>query len=405
VVFSRCGDEVKPVNHRARGDDSRGLTCAAGGLLLASLYGSAVACAPLDVEEGCADLGDRAPWSAEDERLAQVAGRGDGGRARVLILGLDGATGPAIEHMMREPDRTPTLRALAQQGQHAVCPEPTDARCARAHQAPARDPRFHWVTASGWASVLTGVDSDQHCVKDNPASAQLPFAERARVFPSFFKRGRDLGWDTAAGGVATFVTALNGGQPRPGVLDYECGARDALPIVGVDDGASCNLTRRAAGVSDAPERDDALAAWLLEQLADPELRIVMGVFDLIDAAGHASGYDRNEGYLAAIADTDARLAPLLAEVQARADDWGERWLVAVVADHGGHRIGLWGDHNVVAGADDSIPFILTTLGDDVPLRALQPPVSQLDLHPTVMGWLGQASPRAQGRVQGIAAGW
>ncbi|MFH1809893.1 MAG: alkaline phosphatase family protein [Pseudomonadota bacterium] len=369
-------------------------------LLFTLLPLAASGCAGVDAEDGCTDLSRRDPWTADTESLAGTR-LDDDGLARVLILGLDGATGPAVEYLALDTDRAPTLRALMTRGRHASCGGADDENCARAQRSPREDTSFLWVTASGWASVLTGVDGAHHCVKDNPPAALKPFASRARWFPTFFKRAHDLGWGTAAGGVATFVTALQGGQPRPGVLDYECGVDGDFSVVSVDARSSCNLAQRAALVSDAPDRDRRLLEWMQLQVADPSLRVVMGVFDGIDAQGHASGYDRNEGYLDAITEIDTSLGSLLELVQERTASFSERWLVVVTADHGGHRVALWGNHDSVIGEDDAIPFILATYGNTPPLRALTRPVSQLDVHPTVMGWLERASPQVQGQVQGL----
>ncbi len=52
--------------------------------------------------------------------------------------------------------------------------------------------------------------------------------------------------------------------------------------------------------------------------------------------------------------------------------------------------------------DTAIPFALATYGWSGHLRPLQPPVTQMDVHPTVLHWLGiEPAPGLDGRVQGL----
>ncbi len=62
-----------------------------------------------------------------------------------------------------------------------------------------------------------------HGVAGNAFERQSAFAEASRAHPTFFKRLRDLGLRTAAGGVANFLTSAKGEKVEPGVLDFECG--------------------------------------------------------------------------------------------------------------------------------------------------------------------------------------
>jgi hypothetical protein len=324
-------------------------------------------------------------------------------RPRVLVIGLDGTRADLLHAAMFERGIAPALRRLAERGVHAPCPRPGAPGCARAYPGPREDPAYRWVTGPGWASVLSGVSAVRLGVTENGHARLRPFAESARRHPSFLERAQEAGLVTAAGGVGAFLTSRDGDGSYPGVLDYECGANEAGPAIRPEGRWSCNLTHRLALESRDPGRDEKLADFLLGQLRDPALSVAMGVFDEVDEAGHRHGFAANRAYLSAIAEADALLAPLLAEVERGAGERGERWLVLVTADHGGHRRWLrGGEHGARAGEDDAIPFLLALYGDATPLAPLRPPVTQMDAHATVLRWLGlPLAPDLDGRAQGF----
>jgi hypothetical protein len=213
----------------------------------------------------------------------------------------------------------------------------------------------------------------------------------------------DAGLGSVAGGVGAFLTSSDGDGIYPGVLDYECGAGDAGPVIHFAGRWSCNLTHRLGLDSRDPKRDEKLVDFLLTQLRDSGGAVAMGVLDQIDEAGHSHGFGSNPHYLAAIAAADALVARLLAEVERGASERGEAWLVLVTADHGGHR--RWfsgGEHDVRAGEDDAVPFLLAVYGAGPTLAPLRAPVTQMDAHPTLLRWLGlPLAPDLDGRVQGL----
>lgn len=327
----------------------------------------------------------------------------EGGARRALVIGLDGTRGDLLHAALFERGLAPALRGLAERGRFAPCPRPEAPECARAYPGARQDEAFHWVTGPGWAAVLSGVDALRLGVRENGHARLARYAETSRLHPSFLKRARDAGLATAGGGVGAFLTSRDGDGVYPGVLDYECGSGEAGPEVAVESRSSCNLTHRLAPESRDPLRDEKLAAFLHQQLLDPEPAVVMGVFDEIDEAGHQSGFGANPAYLAAIAAADALVAPLLAEVERRARERGEAWLVLATADHGGHRRLLGGgEHDRRPGEDDAIPFLVAVYGAGARLGPLRPPVRQMDAHPTVLFWLGlPLAPGLDGRVQGL----
>lgn len=333
-----------------------------------------------------------------------VAGEGDcSPRHRALILGIDGARGDVLHDLVWKRAQAPALQALMSRGAWARCPDAGSRECARAHPGPRHAPGSTWVTAPGWASVLSGVDSPRHEVNDNTPASLGAWTRSAREFPSFLLRARQAGLATAAGGVGAFLSSPDGRGVYPGVLDWECtdAARDPQATARWTE--SCNLTQRLALDSRDPERDEKLVAWLLERIAG-DAAVVMGVLDQVDEAGHRSGFGSSR-YRKALRAADAQVGRLVADLDRGVDERCEAWLVIVTADHGGHRrLLLGGSHDRRAGPDDAIPFTLALLGAPhaVPLVA---PVTQMDVNPTVLSWLGlEPVPGLDGREQGIRPG-
>lgn len=166
--------------------------------------------------------------------------------------------------------------------------------------------------------------------------------------------------------------------------------------------SSCNVDERRAGDSDDPNRDAKMTEWLKQQLANPQMSLVMGVFDQVDEAGHEHGFGGNKYYQGAIAATDVLIGELLAVVKSRAQKNAEDWLVVLTSDHGGHKLLTFGMHDTWPDHDTAVPFVVATFGVSLPpLKDLTYPVSQMDTHATVMQWFGKATPKSDGQVQGL----
>jgi hypothetical protein len=334
---------------------------------------------------------------------ARAAGPECEPRRRALVLGIDGARGDVLDDLAWKRGTVPALRDLMARGIHARCPDPASAECARAHPGPRIAPEAAWVTAPGWASVLSGVDARRHGVIDNSPASLARYARTARLFPSFLMRARATGLETAAGGVGAFLTSVDGEGVYPGVLDHECAETPSELRASALRRASCNLSQRLPLDSRDPGRDAKLVAWLIERAAEPRADALMGVLDQVDEAGHRHGFGSRSEYIAAFRAADALIGPLVAELERGVATRCEAWLVIVTADHGGHaRFLRGGAHGQRPGTDDAIPFSVTVLGPSAPLIPLRAPVTQMDVHPTVMHWLGlPLGSELDGRVQGI----
>lgn len=329
-------------------------------------------------------------------------------KRRVLIIGIDGATGNQMHYRALVQNKMPAIRQLMMDGEFAPCIDERhpswgghrDSRCARAHSGYRTGTDYRWLTGPGWLSVLTGVDNYRHGVKDNEPRNLEAYVKVKDQYPTLFMRAREKGLQTAAGGVANFLTSK--GESKPGIVDYECGSRSThWPAVKSMSTESCNLTVRQADDNESAYRDKNLSAFLKKQIQNPEMDVIMGVYDGVDSAGHHYGFSSRDGYLTAMTVVDRQIAPLLTEVRKRAHENSEGWLVVLTSDHGGHNIFRWGLHDVIDGEDDAVPFVLATYGSCQKLQPLRYPVRHMDVHPTVMKWLGFASVGLDGKVQGL----
>jgi hypothetical protein len=264
---------------------------------------------------------------------------------KVLVIGIDGVRGDAMEGAT-----LPTLRSLTR---HAA---------ASYHVSTHRTGPT--MSGPGWTTIMTGVGPDRHRVVANGA-----YAGRDRTWPSFLLRAREgLRLRTA---VASQWPDIVTGIVEPEAMDDR-------------------TTGNGAAVS------AAMARWLREARHD----VHFIHFDDVDHAGHATGFAlSNPESRGALEGVDALVRPLLDAVVARPAIADERWLVVVTTDHGG------------AGTNHG-PMNLDNW--DIPLFVVGPTVtpllptgfvSHMDVHPTVMRFLGAAIPaawRLDGRPLGVA---
>ncbi len=126
----------------------------------------------------------------------ELARADPGVRSRALLL--DGLTGPALERFAFGVGTNGALRGLMEAGVYTRCENAADTRCARTHDGPRHEKGFRWDTASGWAGVISGMNTSGHGVAGNLFEWQSAFAEASLTHPTFFKRPRDRGLRTAA---------------------------------------------------------------------------------------------------------------------------------------------------------------------------------------------------------------
>ena len=224
-----------------------------------------------------------------------VLGTAAGQSQHVLLIGIDGARSDAVLAAS-----TPNLDALAATG----------AVTWNARTGGALDPSAasHQDTSSGpgWSSMLTGVWSDLHDVKDNGDFASGKFNK----YPHLFSHVRD----TLPGAYLSSIVQWhpineNLLDPYPGLADF---------------------------TQEVADSGSAVANAAVAHLASADPNVLFLHFDDVDHAGHGGGFHpTNSAYLAAITQTDLHIGAVLGAVAARPNFANEDWVVIVSTDHGG----------------------------------------------------------------------
>ena len=260
---------------------------------------------------------------------------------RVLVLGLDGLRGDALAVA-----DTPALDRLVQEGAWTL---------KASTQLEART-----VSAPGWTSIFTGVDSDRHGVSSNAC------VRRNKGLPSFLWHARNTGGFSVALGV----------NWRPILRIVESDARD--------------ISQRG--------EDHEVVDWMVERLREGTQDVYVVVLDDIDAAGHSTGFSpENPTYIEAIETMDRNVGAMWEVVSTRTDQ--EDWLVVMTSDHGGEGRG----HGSTNAVCREVPLIVWGAGVQSGEISGNTP-TQMDLFPTVLHFLEikiEDSWGLAGRVQGF----
>lgn len=332
-------------------------------------------------------------------------------RYRALVIGIDGMKGNAFyQHVMSKPTPTPNLFDIASHGQYSQCTSITDKHCARTHLGPRFAADYSWETSSGWATVITGVNTNKHLVKGNGYDSQAIFFNITQSYPSFLKQLKDRGFHTAIAGVGCFISSLNdqasNAHVSTGITDFECGLNIKARQSSVDALAtqSCNATWRLSLDGSNEQRDAQLARWMLQMVNDDSAQspdVVMGVFDTADEAGHHFGYDANPGYLAALSQIDRYLTNVLQAINDRVKTRHEAWLILVTSDHGGHtKQNGHGAHGETYDDDEVIPFMIAVYSDTIHLKQQgmidSTDIKQMDISPSLLHWFGVTAGKNDG---------
>jgi hypothetical protein len=330
-----------------------------------------------------------------------------GGRRRVWLVGIDGFS-PVDFGLRRKRHPYAALQQLAHQGRSTL-----DARVPGGPALCGEEGRFE--SAPGWANILTGRDCRDHGVTHNDETAFL--REHIDRLPSLLATAhRELGLVTAAVGSfppLSSAPALHGMGLEPysllGIEGFEPGDDQWSNLDG------WIFTR---GV------DSLAETATIEAIVRLDADLVFTHFDEVDTIGHMRGYG-SKGWAKRLDRTDERIGRVLAAIRGEGTEAESRrrafeqedWLIVVISDHGGHDtpgchdgsccvpgFGHCGNHDVVTGVDDRVPFVVASMGGlATPLAPLQEPVSQLDVRPTILAWLGRGQPDSPGRIQSVQA--
>ncbi len=327
-----------------------------------------------------------------------------GKRFRALIIGLDGTKGVQFNESVFLNKQAPNIKIIMDQGQYTTCASIHDVHCAKTHLGHRLGPDYFWVTSPGWATVLSGVNTDKHLVKENDFERQRIFTKTSQQFPTFLFQLKQHGFITAAGGVGNFLSSIDDGQVTPGILDYECG-EDIIhqqSSVAADANTSCNADYRQSFNGDDEDRDKQLTTWLSNLInmdGEHSPDVIMGVYDTIDEAGHRHTFSSNPDYLKAIANVDSSIAELVAALKHRVEKSNEVWLVIITADHGGHGR----DHSDALLEDEVVPFVISTFGQHISLLRRgsleEGHATQMDVKPSLMHWFNIEPGASDGMVR------
>jgi len=244
---------------------------------------------------------------------------------QVLFLGIDGARPDAIQKA-----HTPALDRLAAEGAWTYTAQTQQ-------KAPTK-------SAPGWASILAGVDADKHLMVANEG-----YEKRDTRYPSFLGRAQQAG-------LPVFLSSA------------------WIGIVQLTEGEQLKSSNWAP---------DGLATKLMvEALQSSDYRVFFIHYDSVDITGHTSGFSPdNPAYLQAIEKVDAQIQTLLDTLRQRPTYAQEDWLIAASTDHGGEGL----DHGPQDAANQTIWMILHGPGVQ---KGQLPQARQVDVHPTVLRFLG-----------------
>lgn len=135
---------------------------------------------------------------------------------KAIVLALDGTKGDVFYYAYTH-GYMPNLERLHKRHNtlSSICTSIYDINCAHTHSGNiyksqfvtygyhkhARYSEYSWLTAPGWASVLTGVDNKKHDVSDNGEYSKQQYNRDKRLkYPTFMKLAYDHNYVTAAAG-------------------------------------------------------------------------------------------------------------------------------------------------------------------------------------------------------------
>lgn len=269
---------------------------------------------------------------------------------KTLVIGLDGARLDKIEAAS-----TPNLHALMQRGTYGHSLLYATSDTAEVSQRGAQT-----VSGAGWSTILTGVWTDKHNVRDNSFTGKN-YAQ----YPSFLDRLEQVDPSIATFAASTWApitsSASNG------------------------DIVSAGIDLRLATGSDV-KTEQAAVTYLGTQ--NPDVSFIH--LDDIDGAGHSHGADAAQ-YTAELEVQDARIGRVLAAIEARPHRAAETWNVIVTADHGHLPKGGHGGR----AQTERATFVIAA-GDGVEARGRQENLAITDIAPTVMRQAGVAADPAWG---------
>ncbi|TJZ78358.1 alkaline phosphatase [Rhodococcus oryzae] len=261
------------------------------------------------------------------------------GPAKIVVIGLDGTM---LDHIKRA--NTPNLHRLMAEGttgSSSILGHPT-------------------ISAPSWSTILTGVWNTEHGVQDNSFAGA-----RYDRYPSAFTQIENADPALRTVAISTWdgiATVAGSGSPKADVV----------------------TTTPNAGSEGAT--DTATATAVASEIAASGPDFVFTQLDQVDGAGHWTG-TLGPAYNQAVEAVDVEVGRIVAAVDRRQRDAGERWTVLVTADHG-HL--LFGGHGGQT-PDETSTFVIAR-GDGYQAGGIDNGYTITDITPTVLETLGVPRP-------------
>jgi len=238
--------------------------------------------------------------------------RSDGKAPKCLIVAYDGARADALVNTKDDPESATQALKTDGGGIYQV-------------YCGGKLPRLQkTVTCVGFTTLLTGHWADErggtgHGVTDNGlVKAQ---GTPKLLFNNLFELERPIGR-------AALVVAWDEYFSHPGAVWYH------------DKAYAEEKGYNMHWLNQAYQGDGALCAAALAQVQDPASDLVMVTLDACDYAGHDYAFGNiNPGYVDAFVASEHYGYQLIQAVKARPTYAGEDWLILVITDHGGYRMG------------------------------------------------------------------
>lgn len=284
------------------------------------------------------------------------------GGKRVLIVGIDGVRSDALKKQVDE-GKAPVMAKLIADGTVTWNAYVGGNLGTPTQQATSSGP--------GWSSILTGTWIDLHHVNGNGSppcdKPELAGSYLVTQAPHFARRLKEA----APAAYVSSIVSWNW------IEDYIVTAQPEV------------IDHHEKGLADSyPPRDADVKNKAVAHLAAADPDVVFLHFDQVDGSGHHTGFSPSSTpYLEAITTVDGLVGEILTAIGRRPRFAEEKWMVIVLADHGGTPGGA---HGGQSEGERIIPLIVS--GGGVPKGVSTASPGMVAVPSTVMRYLGVGIP-------------
>lgn len=284
------------------------------------------------------------------------------GGKRVLIVGIDGVRSDALKRQV-DAGKAPVMAKLIANG--------TVTWNAYVGGDPGTPTQQATSSGPGWTSILTGTWIDLHHVNGNGSppcdKPDLTGSYLVTQAPHFARRLKEA----APSAYVSSIVSWNW------IEDYLVAAQPDV------------IDHHEKGLADSyPPRDADVKNKAVAHLAAADPDVLFLHFDQVDGAGHHTGFSPSSApYLEAITTVDGLVGDVLTAIGRRPRFAEEKWMVIVLADHGGTPGGA---HGGQSEGERIIPLVVS--GGGVPKGVSTASPGMVAVPATVMRYLGVGIP-------------